>query len=263
MRQVHSRQTKEKHMRDFKWLSMVLPAAMAVMLAVATPAFGANATWTGLNANGVWADSANWTAAYPVTGNTATFSGAGNGYVVIDVGTGLLVKTILFDTASAAAYTIGSGGAGVQTLTLNDTGAVTMNAAVVTDQLFNANLALGTAITGTYTFTNNSLTNTLTFAGGVQGGTGGTAAAKTLTITGSGNTAVSGIIANGGSTALALTKTGGGTLTLTGANTYTGITTVGSAPAIGITQGGALLLDTSAGGSLAATSALTLTGGNF
>jgi len=94
--------------------------------------------------------------------------------------------------------------------------------------LINAEILLGTATAGTYTFTNNvtTATPTLTFAGNVQGGTGGTAEAKTLTVNGAGNTAISGIIANGGATSLALTKDGAGTLTLAGDNTYTGITTI-------------------------------------
>lgn len=89
-------------------------------------------------------------------------------------------------------------------------------------------MTLGTAIAGTYTFTNNSVTaaQTLTFAGNISGGTGGTAAAKTLIITGAGNTVVSGIIGNGGGGALALTKTGNGTLTLTNTNSFTGQTTI-------------------------------------
>lgn len=50
-----------------------------------------------------------------------------------------------------------------------------------------------------------------------------TAAARNLTVTGSGDTTVGGVIATTSGT---LTKTGTGTLTLSAANTYTGITTV-------------------------------------
>ena len=54
-----------------------------------------------------------------------------------------------------------------------------------------------------------------------MGGVGG--ATRTLTVAGSGNTAIGGVI---GTTSGALVKNGTGTLTLGGANTYTGTTTV-------------------------------------
>ena len=59
----------------------------------------------------------------------------------------------------------------------------------------------------------NSDAGTLTLSGGVTIG-----GATTLTIGGSGNTTVSGVISG---TGLALTKDGSGTLTLSGTNTYT------------------------------------------
>jgi len=214
----------------------------------------ASGNWNGTT-SGVWQLNGNWSgAAFPATGDTATFNGAGNGNTTIDIGTGLIVKSIIFDTSGAAAYTIGSGGVNNQTLNLNDLGAITVNSTVTNNELFNSTVTLGTATASTYTFTNNSA-NTLTFAGGVQGGTGGTGAAKTLTVTGAGNTTISGIVANGGASSLALTKAGSGTLTLTNANTYTGNTTI---------SGGTLNLDFSASGApttnILASSALTLNG---
>ena len=59
---------------------------------------------------------------------------------------------------------------------------------------------------------------TLTLAtGGITGAT------RPLTVTGAGNTTISGVI---GTTSGTLAKTGAGTLVLSGANTYTGATTV-------------------------------------
>ena len=100
-------------------------------------------------------------------------------------------------------------------------------------------------------------------------GTVTSSAAGTLTLTTGGNntsTAFSGILQNGSATSVALTKNGSGTLTLGGANTYTGITTIsggeisinadtrlGAEPAIA-TQGH-LLLD---GGTLATGTTFTL-----
>lgn len=195
-----------------------------------SPVQAANATWTG-TADTTWANASNWTAGGPPgTGNTATFNGAGNGNVIIDLGTGITVSTVLFDTSGAAPYTIGSGAVGSQTLTLNNSGAITVNSTVTNNELVNANLTLGTDATAqTYTITDSSTLGALTLAGGLTGGAGGTAGAKTLAIAGAGNVLISGIIANGGATSVAVSKTSGtGTLTLSGANTYTGGTTLGA-----------------------------------
>jgi autotransporter-associated beta strand protein len=201
-------------------------SAVAILGLAASPAWADSAVWVGAT-DATWADATgNWSntpGAVPGTGNTATFNAsAGVGGAVIDLGAGVTINTILFDTASAAAYTIGGGAVGSQTLILDDSGAVTMNATVASNELFNAGILLGTATAGTYTFTNNSTTNSLAFAGGVQGGTGGAGDAKTLTVTGAGNTAIGGILANGDASSLALTKDGAGILTLSGGNTFSG-----------------------------------------
>jgi RHS repeat-associated protein/uncharacterized repeat protein (TIGR01451 family) len=187
-------------------------------------ALAADGTWTGAS-NAVWATAGNWTGGVPDTGNSAIFNGAGNGNTTIDLGSGVTIKTNLFNTASVAAYTIGSGAAGSQTLTLNDSGAIQMTGTVANHQLFNAAITLGTATAASYTLTNDSA-NTLTLAGRIGGGTGGTAGAKTLTIGGAGNIVISDVLTNGGAASVAVTKTGAGTLTLSGANTYSGATTV-------------------------------------
>ena len=87
----------------------------------------------------------------------------------------------------AAAYTIGSGGAGVQALTLNDSGSITANNGINANQVFNANLTLGTdGSAQSYAVTNSDTGNSITFAGAVSGGTGGIAGAKTLNINATG-----------------------------------------------------------------------------
>lgn len=131
----------------------ILACTITALLAMQS-VHGASATWTGTT-DGVWATGTNWsTTPVPGTDDTATFNSGGGAVDVINLGSGVTINTILF-AAGAEAYTIGS--AANQTLTLNDSGAVTLNAGVLFDQLFNDGLTLGT--TGFYTVTNNSATN--------------------------------------------------------------------------------------------------------
>jgi fibronectin-binding autotransporter adhesin len=195
------------------WILLVASVAFPPVALMAT-ADAASATWSGAS-DALWATLGNWNSAasVPGAGETATFN-ATSSNTTVNVGTGLSVGSIVFDTANAASYTIGSGAVGSQTLTLT-TGA-TANAGVTTNQTFNANVLLGTATAGTYTFT-NSATSTLTLSGTVQGGTGGTAGAKTLNIAGSGPVVFNNVVGAGGGTNLSFSNTGSGTVTLSGA----------------------------------------------
>ena len=108
---------------------------------------------------------------------------------------------------------------------------------------------------GTYTFANNSANGsgagagTLNFGGGITGGAAGATVLNLSGVNTNANT-ISGIIGNGSATSLAITKSGSGTWKLTGANTYTGATTINA---------GTLTLN-AATGSLNSASALTFTG---
>jgi MYXO-CTERM domain-containing protein len=193
-------------------------AAAIVVSFVAPSASALSDTWTGTT-DTAWATSTNWLGGnVPGTGDTATFNDAGNGNTTIDLGSGVTLGALVFDTSSTAAYTIGSGGAGSQTLTLGTVGnAITMNSTVANNELINANLALATTSTAAtpstyYTVANNSATNTLTLAGGISASTAGN---KVLAVNGSGNTTISGAI-SAGSGAVNLVKLGTGTLTLSG-----------------------------------------------
>jgi fibronectin-binding autotransporter adhesin len=103
----------------------------------------------------------------------------------------------------------------------------------------NFELQTGTTIAGTQNLQvsgtttvfggNRTLTNNLTAGaqltlGNVNLSNNNTA--RTLTVTGTADTLISGSIANGGTSAGLLTKAGTSTLTLTGTNTYTGATTI-------------------------------------
>lgn len=181
--------------------------------------------WDG-STGSIWATGTNWATdplVVPGATETATFSGPGNGNTVIDLGAGITIGSLIFDSANAAGYTIGTGAPSSQVLTLNNAGAITVNSNVATNQLFNSAVNLGTdGSAASYTLTNNSLANPITFAGGISGGSGGSAGVKALNVTGGGNTLIKGVISTGGGSFLDVIKTGTGTLELSGVNTYNG-----------------------------------------
>ena len=160
----------------------ILAGSIAALVGVQS-AHATSDTWTG-SGNALWSNSVNWftnPGTVPGTTDIATFNNAGNANTTIDL-SGVTIGSVVFDTAAAAAYTLGSGGVNNQTLTLDPSGAVTVNALVAANELFNAALVLGTGNTAdAFTFTNNSASS-LTFAGGISSGihTG----VKTLTVTG-------------------------------------------------------------------------------
>ena len=203
---------------DESWI-MDLPTYKTQIDALVSSTAG-GASWTGANGS-TWAD-ANWSSS-PVPGaannvHTATFNSAGGGQTTINLGAGVTLNTVLFDTTTAAAYTIGSGAVGSQTLTLENGGAITTSSTVVNGQVVNAAVVLGTDRSAqTYTISNNATTpaTALTVAGNITGAaSGGTAGAKTLAVLGAGDTDITGGIAQGGATSLAVTKAGTGTLNL-------------------------------------------------
>lgn len=190
----------------------------------------ASAAWTGAAGTATWSTLGNWAgppASVPGSANTATFNAAaGAGGAVITTGN-ITLRHLTFDTANAAAYTIGGASAGTGQILHETSGTINLNATVTNNQLVNANLLLGTSgVTSTHTFNNNNTTRTLTLAGNLTGNSGGTPANKTLTVAGVGATTISGAIANGGAAGVNITKTGTGLLTLGGANTNAGTTTV-------------------------------------
>ena len=176
----------------------------------------ASDTWDGGN-SAMWADGTNWVgdAVAPGSGETATFSGAGNGNTTINLGAGTTVGALAFDTASAAAYTIGSGGVGAQTLTLttpSDTPAVSVSSSVVNDQTIHANILHNTA-DNTLRLVNNNATQALTVSGTIQGGSG----TSQRIINSTGNVSLNGAVSAGSaSSSPNLAQVAAGTLTLGG-----------------------------------------------
>ena len=108
-------------------------------------------------------------------------------------------------------------------LTINNSAGVSLSAATTISRLL-------TMTSGTLNMANNNLTvGDLTGSSDITNSSG-TAGDRTITV-GSANTnpaVYTGIISNGTATSVALTKNGTGTLAISGANTYTGLTTVSS-----------------------------------
>lgn len=219
-------------------------------------ALAASGTWLG-TVDGVWSTEANWSATpVPGSGDTATFASGGGPLDTIDLGSGVTLNAILFDTAAVDPFVIGAGAVDSQSLTLNNGGTITVAATVTNNQSINAALTLGTDATAqTYTLTNNSSAALLAVVGSIAGGSSGTAGAKTLAVAGAGNTTLSGLIGNGGASSVGVTKTGTGTLLLSGANTFIGAIAVNGGT---LRAGIASVTDTS--GAFGRNAAVTLTG---
>jgi fibronectin-binding autotransporter adhesin len=213
--------------------NLIFAAALLALLG-SQSAQAASATWTG-GTSGAWATLGNWNgppASVPGTalGETATFNAnpaAARRLIALGAG-GVTIKGITFTNAAVGEYTIGSGAVGSQTLTLETASAVTAAASAAANQLFNANIVLGTdSAASTHTFTQNPTTVSLTLAGSITGSSvGGSPGIKGLTFAGGGPINASGAISNGGATTLDVTKNDGGITTLTGANSYTGTTAI-------------------------------------
>jgi fibronectin-binding autotransporter adhesin len=138
----------------------VPPFLTAVLLAA--PAARAQ-TWTGLAApDNHWTTVGNWDTGVPGGSSTATFNSAGNGNTTISLGGATQpIKFIDFDTASAAAYTLGVFGSG-DAFNLTANGSIVVTNTVTNPQVINAAITTGGA-----SFITNAGSGALTLAGAV------------------------------------------------------------------------------------------------
>ena len=220
-----------------------IPLLLAVLALACTlsPAQATSGAWTGNGSNDSWNNSNNWTAAFPVAGNTATFNATVSNSTVSMNGTSVNLNNIGFNTA-AGSYTFNAGG-GSLTLTgaasalivnANTTGNVT--------QTFNVAVGLSSA-TSSAAFTNNGTDVFLDFAGGVNSGT----SSRTVSFIGTGRGGrVNGLTQGGGNTSV----TFGGS----GAWEFSGISNASGNLSISTTGG--LLIS----GNLSSTARTTLSG---
>jgi autotransporter-associated beta strand protein len=182
--------------------------------------------WTGA-ASTSWSASGNWSGAVPgaTSGttnlDTATFAqSASNSPLAVDAGRNL--QNIVFTAAGVNSLAVGT--AGGSSLLLTAGGAIQTTSTVVNPQTINAPLVLE----GNYSFTSGgpSSTATLNFGGRIT--PGATSGTTTLTL-GGGNTGantISAVLADNGAGKLAVNKTDGGVWVVTGANSYSGDTTI-------------------------------------
>jgi autotransporter-associated beta strand protein len=226
--------------------------ALAAVLALSSPARGQTYTWN-QPAGGDWNTAANWLGGgFPATpGTVAVFGDVTSEANAVTFAAGATTGELRFSDvnlwSSSAVYTIGSPG---QALTLSNGAAanlITVSGVTRTNQTVAANVTIGTA--QPLTINNNGApgVNTLTLTGTVDGSAAGTA----LNVAGWSNTTISGAI---GANVGVLTKSGTGTLVLSGANAYTGGTVVNGglvsvtndnnlgAPGTGVTLNGGGLL---------------------
>mgnify|MGYP000999978382 CR=1 FL=1 len=224
-------------------------SARALLLCVCTlvssPAWPASGYWTGAG-NPSWTNDANWSVSpAPFGTNAATFNGAGNARTTIDLDGLACIRTILFDTAAAASYTLGTGGPNAQTLVLTNSALVQSTSTAWNDQTIDAAVQLGTDVgAGFYAFRTDNPLRSLTVSGDIAPpASGGTAGTKVLSLTGAGNIVLSGSLSKGGSSVFSVTNALTGRLTLTGSNTVTTFYMTGSSNTIVDIAGGELYLN--------------------
>ncbi len=213
----------------------------------------ATAYWKDTQGTELWntnaAGSTNWTTtsgggvdtgSIPGVITDVHFYATGAGAFATNLGQDFTINSLTMDGGTSNNAVSISG----NTLTINGASGITMNSGSGMLTL-NSNVVLG----GAQTWLNNS-SNLFTVAGNVDNGT------HLLTVDGTGNTAISGVISNG-----ALTKTGTGILRLSGPNTYNGTTTLSNGTLqIGVNSVGSVGSITS---SAVGTGALALNGGKI
>ncbi len=189
------------------------------------------------------------------TTRTVTFTGTGNTVIsgVIANGGGSTSNLV---KSGAGALTLSNANTYTGTTTIN-AGTLTAGTATALGPAANATLIFGASSTGKFQLNGNNTTvidlNTNATVGSpiIESGSA-SAGTDTLTVNTANPDTFAGVFQNGSTRLFALTKSGVGTLTLSGANTYTGTTTINA---------GTLALTGT--GSLASTKVSTASGATF
>ena len=213
-------------------------AVLALFSALSITAPASIIYWDNGNNNGLWESGGNWSNSLsgngmsngggllgtPDAGDVATFNASS---VTSDqnVTIGALGASVDRAVFSTAGHSVGVGSSTGAGLTIVGTNGITVNSGsgAVTIGTSSPSTWVNVFIGNSQTWTNNSA-STLTIHDSVAAS--GIVVPRTLTLTGSGNTVINGQIWNGVLAPLSLVKSGDGTLTLAGANYYTGTTLV-------------------------------------
>ena len=194
-------------------------------------AHAASDSWN-VDAAGNWSANGSWLSATQTPGSTtidntdvATFSKTLTAARVVTVDNPRYIGGISFGNTSTFGYTLATG-----VLNLNSGGVIQNLAANGnhTDTVSSAIKISGTsAATAAITAGATSATSLLSIGAITGSATSGNTSTLTLNGTNTGSNTITGIVGDGAGTGnLALTKAGTGLWTLSGANTYTGVTTI-------------------------------------
>lgn len=148
----------------------------------------------------------------------------------------------------AAAGVNAMGGGASNTLTINGGTIATLGTTV---RNLSGKYPNGITIGGDFTLGSSTYPTGITFSNNVNLGS---SANRTITLGGTGTFTFSGVISGANSGITVNNTSGGGTLTLSGQNTYTGLTTL---------DGGTLGLSRAGGGTLPSTNSITVNGGTL
>ena len=202
-----------------------LPSALGIFLIGIFSANLSQAQTTWDNTGLEWTSGTSWVGdvapanSISTTTNIAVFTNLAVGFNTVNLSSDRRIYGVLF-TAGANAYTFTGS-----TLSINGAYGITNSSANL--QTFGNKVINASANT---TYGSYNAGGSLIFAGGIDLTDSGSPNNRPLTLGGSGNTTVSGTIANGGTaTAGAVTVTATGTTTLSGNNTYDGLTTMNAA----------------------------------
>lgn len=186
---------------------------------------GVSAIDWNFNGNGTWATGTNWVgnSAPNTIGAIARLGNLGSAgplttNPIVSLQAAATVGTLIFDNAANRNYQVTSSNGSALTFDVNSG-----SATIIVNDNGSHTIGVSTRFNDALTITNNSSAATgLTVSGNLNQNVAGT---QTLTVTGTGQTLVSGIIDDPTGTTNLL-KTGSGVLTLSGANTYAGTTTL-------------------------------------
>ncbi|MEI7782068.1 MAG: hypothetical protein WCJ18_09120, partial [Planctomycetota bacterium] len=190
----------------------------AAIIAILSSSPAVAATWYWNTATGGWATGANWsnsatsggtTGTVPLTTDSVVFNQSSvNGGEAVQISTATTIAGLTF--ANTGTTLLSSNNSTPNALTIGS-GGITVNAGAGAVTLGDVTNAMPITLGAAQTWTNNSA-SLLSIVNNVTNG------GYLLTIAGTGNTTISGVVGTG---AGGLTKLSSGTLTLAAANTYT------------------------------------------